>query len=156
MPRTSEWYQRVPSVLLQLRELPFPVVDRATIETLFRVSRRQAIRILVHFGAIQSGRCLWLDRLELIHQLEQVQQSSDYGADRARRRKIADLASNLREHWAARQTVISAPKHTVTQLTDLPAGIELTETHLRIDFSERPELLSKLLAVVKLLAHEAT
>jgi hypothetical protein len=55
MPSPPSWFQCVDDALQALREYPSPVLDRAGIETLLRVSRRTAIRLLHAFGGTRPG-----------------------------------------------------------------------------------------------------
>ena len=50
------WLLHVPRIIEELRRLPVPVLDRATIEKLFGLKRRQAILLLHRFGGYQSLR----------------------------------------------------------------------------------------------------
>lgn len=154
MPRQNEWYQHLPAALVALRALPCPVVDRATIETLFRLGRRQAIRFLASFGGYQSGKAYLLDRLELIQQLEALLEDPGFRQDRARRRRIATMADGLQKDWVARQTPVSLPQVRVRGFSDLPDAIRLNEGRLEIRFATQEELLSHLLALVQALARE--
>jgi hypothetical protein len=154
MPRQNEWYQHLPAALEILRGLPCPVVDRASIETLFHLGRRQAIRFLARFGGYQSGRTYLLDRIELIHQLEALLDEPDYHRDRSRRRRVAIMARDLQKDWAARQTPVSPPLSNIRSLNDLPRAVRLDEGRLEIVFQTREELLTHLLALVRALAAE--
>lgn len=154
MARQKEWYQRVPSALAALRALPCPVVDRATLEILLGLRRRQAIRMMVHFGGYLSGKAYLVDREDLIRQLETIRQGDDYIHDQARRRRVAQMAAKLNEDWAARQTVIAPPRRRIEGFADLPGTVRLEEGRLEIAFANQEDLLTQLLALVQALARE--
>lgn len=154
MARPREWYQRVPGALAALRALPCPVVDRATLEILLGLGRRQAIRMMVHFGGYQSGKAYLVDRDELIRQLEELRQGADYVYDRARRRRVAAMAESLAAEWGARQTVISPPRKPVWSKSDLPETVRWEEGRLEIRYTGQEDLLTQLLALVQALARE--
>ena len=56
--------------LLQLRAMTSQTVYRGTLEQLFKIPRRTAIRLMHEFGGEQAGRTFLLDRQKLIQQLE--------------------------------------------------------------------------------------
>lgn len=62
----------------QLRGFPAPVVDRASLETLLHVSRRDTIRLLHRFGGYQAGRTFLIGRPQLAHALEAVLKDEPY------------------------------------------------------------------------------
>lgn len=154
MPRQNEWYQHLPAALEILRALPCPVVDRSTVETLFHLKRRQAIRFLHRFGGYLSGKAYLLNRDQLIAQLEAILDDPDYRQDRRRRQRVAGMAQELQKHWAARQTPITPPRVRIQGFADLPASISLEERRLEIRFETREELLTHLLSLVQALARE--
>jgi hypothetical protein len=154
VPRQSEWYQHLPAALDTLRALPCPVVDRAAIETLFHLGRRQAIRFLARFGGYQSGKAYLLDRVELIRQLEFLLDDPGFHQDRVRRRRVAAMAGELQKDWAARQIPISPPQIRVRGFEDLPEAVRLEDGRLEIRFTTQEELLTHLLALTQALARE--
>ena len=46
MPAKAEWLLRLPQILLALRVLDIPVVDRAAIQRLFGFQRRRAVQLM--------------------------------------------------------------------------------------------------------------
>ena len=77
MPRSPQWFHQLASALAQLQTFPAPVVDRASLEKLLKVSRRSAIRLLHAFGGYQAGRTFLIRREDLIAALERVQSWRD-------------------------------------------------------------------------------
>lgn len=154
MPRQREWYQRVPEALKLLRALPCPVVDRSTLESLLGLKRRQAIRMMVHFGGYQSGRAYLVDRQDLIQQLEIIRQGEDYSHDKRRRQRVAEMATKLAAEWGARQTIISPPRQPVKGYADLPETITLEAERLEIRYRSQEDLLTQLLALVQAISRD--
>jgi hypothetical protein len=154
MPRQSEWYQHLPAALEALRALPCPVIDRASVEILFHLKRRQAIRFLARFGGFQSGKTYLIDRDGLIRQLEAVTAGADFRQDRKRRQRVATLATELQKDWAARQTPISPPSSPIQGFADLPEAVRLEAGRLEIRFNSHEELLTHLLSLARALARE--
>ena len=66
MPARPSWLLHIPEILEQLELFKVPVVDRAIIEMVFGLGRRQAIELLHRFGGYQAGRTFLIDRRLLI------------------------------------------------------------------------------------------
>ena len=60
----------MPAALAALRQMTAPVVDRTTLETLLKIQRRTAIRLLHQLGGEQLGKTLLIPREQLIRELE--------------------------------------------------------------------------------------
>ena len=56
MPAPSQWLPLLPEIIGELKVLTAPVVDRALVEKLFALKRRQAIGLCHRFGGFQAGR----------------------------------------------------------------------------------------------------
>ena len=78
----------LPRIIEELRRLPVPVLDRAVIEKLFGLKRRQAIQLLDRFGGYQAGRTFLLDRQELVEQLEAIRDGETFRYEQRRRRRL--------------------------------------------------------------------
>ena len=70
MPKPVDWTPLVPDALTALRQMTAPVVDRTTLETLLKIQRRTAIRLLHQLGGEQLGKTLLIPREQLIRELE--------------------------------------------------------------------------------------
>jgi hypothetical protein len=71
MARPVDWTPLIPEALAQLRALTSNTVYRGTLERIFKVPRRTAIRLMHEFGGERAGRAFPLDRRKLIRQLEE-------------------------------------------------------------------------------------
>jgi hypothetical protein len=71
MARPVDWTALIPEALAQLRAMTSQTVYRGTLEQLFQIPRRTAIRLMHEFGGEQAGRTFLLDRQKLIAQLEE-------------------------------------------------------------------------------------
>jgi hypothetical protein len=71
MPRPVDWTPLIPEALAQLRAMTSQTVYRGTLEKIFKIPRRTAIRLMHEFGGEQAGRTFLLDRQKLIEELEQ-------------------------------------------------------------------------------------
>jgi hypothetical protein len=59
MPAKTLWLLHIQEIVSQLETFDAPVVDRAIIERLSGMRRRQAIELLHRFGGYQTGGLSW-------------------------------------------------------------------------------------------------
>lgn len=156
MPAKPLWYSKINDIVRELRSLPHPFVDRATLERLLGVGRRRAQQILAPCITEHIGANGLADRDRLIAHLERLAQSDDGYYENARRRKFAQVLERLRqERLASPQVLIEAPAHIVHQeMEHLPAGIHLAPGTLRIEFEEPQQALEKLLALAMAIGND--
>lgn len=155
MPRKAAWWQHIPAALEQLRHITLPVVDRAGLEGLLHVHRRDAIRLMHRLGGYQAGRTFLIDRGQLIGQLEKLISSDDYGREKRRWVKLSDELARCRQELHARTIVIPALEETWQRhLRDLPRGIELHPGKLEITFQGTVELLQSLLELAQAISND--
>src|SRR3981189_2421843 len=88
MPRKPEWLQNVTSAIQELLSSPAPVVDRATLEKLLHVRRRDAIRLMHRFGGYQTSRTFLIDRVSLLAQLAAIEKGGPYQVEMKRRQRL--------------------------------------------------------------------
>ena len=100
MPSPPQWFQHVDSALEALRAFPGPLVDRAGLEKLLRVSRRTAIRLMNHFGGYQAGKTFLIDRQDLIAALERVQTGESFPTRSGGAIRLADDLERTRRGLA--------------------------------------------------------
>ena len=72
MPAKASWLLNISEIVSQLETFDVPVVDRAIVERLFGLRRRQAIALLPRFGGYQAGRTFLVDRRVLIECLRRL------------------------------------------------------------------------------------
>ena len=149
MPPQPLWLLHVPRIIEQLRRLEVPVLDRAVIEKLFGLKRRQAIQLLHRFGGYQAGRTFLVDRQELVEQLEAIRDGETFRYEQ-RRRLVAELES-VRKYLQAAAVKIPLRPQARYQIATLPPDVDLQPGRLRVEFDGVEALLAKLFE----LAHSA-
>jgi hypothetical protein len=155
MPAKAEWLLRVPEILVALRVLDVPVVDRAGIQRLFGVRRRRAIQVMHELDGYQAGNSFLVDRLRLIAQLEVLQNSDGFHQESRRRMKLEETAEQARRHAVtARVKIHLEPDTWKTRMHALPAGIRLEPGSLGVEFRDPQELLQKLFALSQAIAND--
>jgi hypothetical protein len=155
MPAKAEWLLRVPEILVALRVLDVPVVDRAAIQRLFGFQRRRAILFMHELDGYQAGHSFLVDRLRLIAQLEVLQNGDGFHQESRRRMNLEETAEHARRQAVATRVKIHVePDAWKTRIDALPAGIRLEPGSLRVEFRDPQELLQKLFALSQAIAND--
>jgi hypothetical protein len=152
MPKLPLWYLRVPEILGQLRTPGAPpVLDRTAVETLFRVGRRQAIRLLGTAQGYQVGKTFLVERESLVHFLETIEASGAAPAARARKRSVASALNEVANAAAAQRVQVRTnPDVLRRRPADFPDSIELVAPgKLQISYHGAEDLLAQITELVK-------
>ncbi len=171
VPPNPSWYAHLPAIRAALAELDTPALDRAMVEQLFALSRRQAIRLMAQVRPAQPPRhgvatvvaraelLGWLDRLLAHRPVQGSVQNAVQGALRRRAALRSELAAAAREAEARRTPVVSvtAPvTHPTPAPTpedpagDWPEGIALAAPGLlTLRFASPEHLLGLVLALAE-------
>jgi hypothetical protein len=157
MPKLPAWYLRIPEILRQLR-VPGapPFLDRPAVETLFRVSRRQAIRLLGTAQGYQVGKTFLVERESLIRFLETIENSGAAGTARARKRSVATALNEVASAAAAQRVQVRTnPDVLRRRPADLPAAIELVAPgKLQISYHGAEDLLAQIVELATAAAND--
>lgn len=150
MPVISQWVLKIPEIIGELQVLTAPVVDRAVIEKLFEVKRRQAIDLCHRFGGFQAGRTFLVDRLQLIAELERMHHDPGFEYEQRRQERLRDVVQGARQLSAGAHVMLPVrPDALNRRMGDLPAGIHIEPGRLMVDFDKPEELLGKLFELAK-------
>jgi hypothetical protein len=155
MPAKPRWLLHIPAILDRLASLEVPVLDRASIEELFGVRRRQAVHLLNAFGGYQLGRTFAVDRLALMKRLEKVQDDPDFRREASRRLRLSETLSDLREHASAVRVPLPVNRSALfEERTGLPEGVAIEGTRLTVEFRSAEDLLGRLYELARLAASD--
>jgi hypothetical protein len=150
MPAPSQWLPRLPEIIGELKVLAAPVLDRALIEKLFALKRRQAIDLCHRFGGFQAGRTFLVDRLHLIAELERIHQDPDFEHEINRKQRLSEMVVEARRLRAGAQVVLPvSPEALDRRMADLPDGIRIEAGRLTVEFQKPEDLLGKLFELAK-------
>lgn len=146
MPAQPSWFVRVPDILTTLRDEDCPpLLDRAAIELLFGLRRRQAIRLMGVSGGYQVGRTFLVDRQGLIAFLEKVAKTG--AVDRAVQRKeriLENLNASSRRQRHRETRISTAPDALERRPAGLPATIQVVGPgKLQISYRSASDLLAQ-------------
>ena len=157
MPDKPSWYGRLEGAIKQIEALPYPWVDRASIEFVLGVRRRRAQQILQPVLSRQVGRNGLAPRETVIKHLRHLAAGESAFFEKQRQRRFSTALSQLREE-AQRQprVLVEAPTTIVKQeFEDLPAGVHLNPGRIVIDGFKTPEdAQRKLLALVMAMGND--
>jgi hypothetical protein len=158
VPRKSEWIQNLADIQTQLGTFPVgTLLDRAAIETTFRVRPRQANRILHRMGASSVGGALVLPARDLLSRLKQMQKDEGVVFEQARRKRFGQRLEQLRREAEGRKIQIPPlPEDSPREVDALPQEIRLTPGELRVQFSHPVDLLQKLLLLTQTISADWT
>jgi len=147
VPDHPLWYQRIPKILQDLETSQVPFLDRFSLENLFGVSRRQAIRLMASLGGYQVGRTFLVDREQLLTRLRSLALHDAVEHAVARKQRVWRQIEADRANVRARMVHIVPPPRQAARLPDLPPGIQVQPGRLIIDFGAPVDLLEKLFAL---------
>src|SRR4051794_16609341 len=156
MPAKPTWYRNLPQILEELRRLPRPWVDRATIEFLLGVSRRRAQQIMAPCITDRVGTNGLADRETFIAHLQQIAAGEEAIYEVRRRGKVASIIDQLRRDRVERpQLLVEAPTAVVNQeFANLPAGVRLEPGRITVEFGNPQQGLEKLLALAMAISND--
>lgn len=157
MPALPSWYGRVPDILATLSDPACPpILDRTTFEKLFRVSRRQAIRLMGFSGGYQIGRTYLIHRQSLIDFLEKVKETGVVEQVVLRKERILANLNQIPRQARARDTQIRTdPEALSRRPAELPEAIHLLAPgQLQIHFQNAADLLAQIVELASAAAND--
>ena len=153
MPARPQWFHQVASAQEALRASSALVIDRASIEKLFGVSPRTAVRLMNRFGGYQAGKTFLIGREELIAALKSLQADETFGHELRRRQRVSEDLERTREDLKARRVKLPvlAAAADPARATSLPSGMRVVRPGvLEVEFESAEDLLARLYELVQL------
>jgi hypothetical protein len=151
MPDQPSWIQAVPAILDALGQPAAPpFLDRAAVETLFGLRRRQAIHLLGRMGGYQVGKALVVPREAVIRFLQAPQRMAAAAHERGRFERVRGALGKSRGDFGQRRISIPTPppqQSAGLALASLPNGVRLEARRLTVEFATPVELIQKLFAL---------
>ena len=155
MPAKPRWWRHIPEIRWMLAEARLPVIDRAAVQRLFGLERRQAIALLHRLGGFQAGRTFLISREQLIVQLDALAATGEYQQEAARRERVAAAIEGIerrRQTEAAR--ILVSREVFDSRIQNLEPGVRLGPGKLEIEFAGPEDLLRKLFGLAQAVAHD--
>jgi hypothetical protein len=149
MPDKPTWYGRLDEVIRELSALPWPWVDRETLESLLQLGRRRTQQIMQPCVTRRVGANAVAGRDELIAHLKRIAAGDEAHYERRRRQRLAQVLEGLRQAALAKpKLLVEAPTAVLSQeLENLPEGITVKPGAISITFSSPKDALERLLAL---------
>ena len=156
MPDKPTWYGRLDEAIAELGNLPWPWVDRETLQSLLRVGPRRAQQILRPCVTRQVGANGVADREELIAHLKRLAAGDEVHYERRRRQRLAEVLEGLRRAALAQPKVLVEAPTTVRnqEFGNLPDGVSISPGAISITFSSPSEALQRLLALAMAIGND--
>ena len=156
MPDKPTWYGRLDQVIAELGNLPWPWVDRQTLQSLLQVGPRRAQQILRPCVTRQVGANGVAGREELIEHLKRLASGDEAHYERRRRQRLAQVLEGLRrEALAQPKVLVEAPTTVLNQeFANLPDGVSVSPGAISITFSSPSEALQRLLALAMAIGND--
>ncbi len=147
MPAQASWLARVPEIAAALRgtETP-PFLDRPAFERLFRIRRRQAIRLMSHSGGYQVGKTYLVPREQLLAYLDTLLADGSVAEARQCKQRIGAAIEEIASRNEARQTRIRTDADKLLRRSpELPAAVELVAPgKVQISYRDAEDLLARI------------
>ncbi len=155
MPAQPRWLLHLPEIIESLCVIEAPVVDRATIERLFGLRRRQAINLMHSFGGYEVGKTALIERCALIGRLREVAAGERFRFEQRRRERLAGRLDELRRYRRAAAVSVRVEPAPAAG-PSLPPGVRLGPGRLTVDFASVEDLLAKLYGIAQAAAEDFT
>lgn len=153
MPPRPAWHSRINQILEEVERFPAPVLDRAALETLFHLRRRQAIRLMASLPGHLSGHTGLIDREVLSEGLGKIKAGKAAATELRRKEQLAASLQGFAQTAATRLAPIAIPPAPVQG--EFPEGIALAGPgELRIAFASAEELLGRILLLTESAAED--
>jgi len=133
-----------------LVEVELPVLDRAVIQSVFGLGRRQAIELMHRFGGYRSGSTLLVERSRLVADLDRIAATGEYEREEARHEKLVAALARFRRSRRTEEVRIPVSVGVFdARLNALPDAVQLKRGRLEIEFSGCEDLLTKLFTLAQ-------
>ncbi|MGH9351666.1 MAG: hypothetical protein ACRD2G_05840 [Terriglobia bacterium] len=158
MPCQASWLPRVKHILEDLdkpesRSLPF--LTRASIESLFDLKRRQAIKVMHSIGTYQIGKAFVIDRAKLIHWLRRASIGEKVWYEEVRRTRVEESIEAVQWDREARKPRAIVPCKTLQlKLPGIPPTVTLQPGEMRIQFFGADDLFRQLFELAQAMRND--
>lgn len=157
MPDKPIWYNHLDEAIQQLSSLPYPWVDRATLESVLKIGRRRAQQILKPLVRQTIGKNGLAPREDVIEHLRRLSSGDAVYFEKRRRERLHSILDRLhREAQEQPRVLVEAPASIVGQrLEALPPGVLLEPGRIVLDGFQTPdEAKQKLLALIMAIGND--
>jgi hypothetical protein len=156
MPDKPMWYGQLTAAIQELEGLPWPWIDRQTVERLLKVRPRRAQQILQPCVSRLIGNSGVADREEFIAHLKRLASGDHAHYERRRRERLAHILEALQQDEVKQpRLLVQAPTAVMDQqLSNLPEGVAIGSGMITVQFASPTEALEKLLALAMAIGND--
>ena len=148
MAAPPKWHARLPEIRAALDALESPALDRAMVEELFALSRRQALRVMAAVHPHHKGRTSLIPRAALLDRLDTLLAKRPIQGEILRKRRLRETLVALECEAQSRSTPVTVPS--ADPSLPWPEGVSIPAPGcLNIRFSTGEELLGRVLALAE-------
>jgi hypothetical protein len=151
MAHKPYWYREIPEKLRWLDAISDPILDRRAIQTVFKVSKAGATRIMLQIGATPAGSSLVVLRWKVIEWLMQVQATESAAGEIVRLARVGralEAARPALQEWGHKARLIDLPPPPPPSPSgrgvDALSWLRIDETRLVIEHSGPEDVVRKL------------
>jgi hypothetical protein len=143
-------------MLATLKKTTTPFLDRAAVQTLFRLQRRQAGYLMKKLGPAEYrvGKALLVRRHSVVTFLEAKRAGKPYKAEALRQRNLREALDEARREQKARSVRFKIAPEPPRSMAGLPDQVHLAPGELRVTFATTEELLQLLYDLSRAIAHD--
>jgi hypothetical protein len=154
--RKPSWLRHIPEILATLKKATTPFLDRAALQSLFRIRRRQAARLMKELGPseFKVGKAYLVRRHALVTFLEARRKEKPYKAEALRQRNLREGLDEARREQKARSVRFKITPEQPRSMAGLPDQVRLAPGELRVTFATTEELLQLLYDLSRAIAHD--
>ncbi|HXB56811.1 MAG TPA: hypothetical protein VN461_18765 [Vicinamibacteria bacterium] len=143
-------------MLATLKKTTTPFLDRAAVQTLFRLQRRQAGYLMKKLGPAEYrvGKAFVVRRHAVVTLLEAKRNGKPYKAEELRQRSLREALDEARREQKARSVRFKIAPEPPRKMAGLPDQVRLAPGELRVTFATTEELLQLLYDLSRAIAHD--
>lgn len=154
MPAQPFWMQRISEILATAKASQVPFLDRAAVENLFALRKRQAIRVMHLIGGYHIGKAFVVGRPELLTWLQKIAASPKARWSEAARERLEVSIEEARSLLDRNRKFMVSADARSRKLDGLPPTVHLRPGELRIEFFGLEDLSRQLFELGMAMAND--
>jgi hypothetical protein len=151
MPAKPRWYKDIPAIRVRVAESGLTFLDRDAIERLFKIKRQRAVDLLNELGGYQVGNAFIVQSARVLKFLETLQRGLEWRNERLRRRRVREALLAAAADVDARRVTFKVERAQPRNIADMPDGVSIGPTEIRIRFGSAEDAFKKLFALAQAL-----
>jgi hypothetical protein len=150
VPPKPAWYPHISNTIALLESLPCALVDRKTVEQIFKIQERRARQIMSAGPGVRIGNAAAVERVALIQWLRSLEKNEDVTQEARRKARVGQLLEQAWQESKGRNVRVPRP----CGPDSMASGVILTATELRVRFDSPLDLAAKLMRLAQDMASD--